>query len=113
MVAVMSGSPAALRGFEDELVRLARAQHKSRAYERLFSVRLTVAAVREHHLQLHRQANEAAWWANFKIAPLQMAKDLWTATLRQDGSSVSETTVMSEWPNRQGNASSLTWRQHD
>jgi hypothetical protein len=62
-----------------------------RSLGRKVSDEFTVPLCRDHHLQLHRQGNEAAWWANLKIAPLETAKELWNATLRQDGTSVSET----------------------
>ena len=29
--------------------------------------------------------NEAAWWANLQVAPLQAARDLWEATLSSGG----------------------------
>jgi hypothetical protein len=65
-----------------------------RSLGRKVSDEFTVPLCRDHHLQLHRQGNEAAWWANLKIAPLEMAKELWSATLRQEASSVSETTII-------------------
>jgi hypothetical protein len=46
-----------------------------------------VPLCRDHHLQLHQHGNEAAWWANLKIAPIDLANELWNATLRQEGSS--------------------------
>jgi hypothetical protein len=46
-----------------------------------------VPLCREHHFQLHRYGNETAWWANSKIAPLETAKELWAATLRQEAPS--------------------------
>jgi hypothetical protein len=49
-----------------------------------------VPVCRDHHLELHRRGNEAAWWANLKIAPLETAKELWNATLRQEGSTFTE-----------------------
>jgi Protein of unknown function (DUF968) len=66
-----------------------------RSLGRKVSDEFTVPLCRDHHLQLHRQGNEAAWWANLKIAPLETAKELWSATLRQEASSVSETTIIS------------------
>jgi hypothetical protein len=33
---------------------------------------------------LHRNDNEAAWWANLKIIPLEAAKELWSTTLRRE-----------------------------
>ena len=41
----------------------------------------TVPLCRDHHEELHRYGNEAAWWANFQIEPMQAAKELWTMTL--------------------------------
>jgi hypothetical protein len=66
-----------------------------RSLGRKVSDEFTVPLCRDHHLQLHRQGNEAAWWANLKIAPLETAKELWSVTLRQEASSVSETTIIS------------------
>lgn len=37
----------------------------------------TVPLCREHHHELHRHGNEAAWWANLKLAPLEVARELW------------------------------------
>ena len=48
-----------------------------RALGRKVSDEFTVPLCREHHRELHRIGNEAAWWANLKIAPLEVAKDLW------------------------------------
>ena len=48
-----------------------------RALGRKVSDEFTVPLCREHHRDLHRFGNEAAWWANLKIAPLKVAKDLW------------------------------------
>ena len=31
--------------------------------------------------KLHRHGNEAAWWANQQIAPIEVAKELWETTL--------------------------------
>jgi len=44
----------------------------------------TVPLCREHHQQLHQHGNEAAWWANLKIVPLETAKELWSVTLRRE-----------------------------
>jgi hypothetical protein len=46
----------------------------------------TVPLCREHHQELHRHGNEAAWWANLKIAPLETATALWSVTLRSETS---------------------------
>jgi hypothetical protein len=43
----------------------------------------TVPLCREHHHELHRHGNEMAWWANLQIAPLEVASELWAATLLQ------------------------------
>jgi hypothetical protein len=48
-----------------------------RALARKVSDEFTGALCREHHRELHRLGNEAAWWANQQIAPLEAAKDLW------------------------------------
>jgi ERF superfamily len=55
-----------------------------RALGRKVSDEFTVPLCREHHQEVHRHGNEAAWWANLKIAPLETAKELWSATLRQE-----------------------------
>jgi len=41
----------------------------------------TVPLCREHHQQLHRHGNEVAWWANQQIVPIEIARELWQATL--------------------------------
>jgi hypothetical protein len=55
-----------------------------RALGRKVSDEFTVPLCREHHQQLHRYGNEAAWWANLKIVPLEAAKELWSTTLRRE-----------------------------
>lgn len=35
---------------------------------------------REHHHDLHRHGNEPAWWANLRIAPLPIARELWISS---------------------------------
>ena len=55
-----------------------------RALGRKVSDEFTVPLCREHHQQLHRYGNEAAWWANLKIVPLETAKELWSTTLRRE-----------------------------
>ena len=52
-----------------------------RSLGRKVSDEFTVPLCRDHHQQLHREGNEVAWWANLQIAPLEVAKDLWQATL--------------------------------
>jgi ERF superfamily len=60
-----------------------------KALGRKVSDEFTVPLCREHHLRLHQHGNEAAWWANLKIAPLEMAKELWNATLRKSKTTIS------------------------
>jgi hypothetical protein len=52
-----------------------------RALGRKVSDEFTVPLCRDHHLDLHRHGNEVAWWANLKIAPTEVARDLWQRTL--------------------------------
>jgi hypothetical protein len=40
-----------------------------------------VPLCRDHHQELHRHGNERAWWANLQITPLEVARELWAATL--------------------------------
>jgi hypothetical protein len=61
-----------------------------RALGRKVSDEFTVPICRDHHIQLHHHGNEAAWWANLKIAPLEAAGELWSATLRQQVSPLTE-----------------------
>jgi hypothetical protein len=56
-----------------------------RTLGRKVSDEFTVPLCREHHRDLHRHGNEAAWWANLQVAPLQAARDLWEATLSSGG----------------------------
>lgn len=37
----------------------------------------TVPLCRDHHQQLHQAGNEAAWWHDLDIKPLEIAKGLW------------------------------------
>jgi hypothetical protein len=48
-----------------------------RALGRKVSDEFTVPLCRDHHHELHRHGNEAAWWANLKLTPLETAKELW------------------------------------
>jgi hypothetical protein len=48
-----------------------------KALGRKVSDEFTVPLCRNHHHELHRHGNEAAWWANLMLAPLEVAKDLW------------------------------------
>jgi hypothetical protein len=52
-----------------------------RALGRKVSDEFTVPLCRAHHLQLHQGGNEAAWWADLRIAPLEAAKNFWEETL--------------------------------
>src|ERR1700676_2511878 len=54
-----------------------------RSLDRKVSDEFTVPLCRDHHQQLHRHGNEAAWWANVQIAPIEVAKHLWEASLLQ------------------------------
>jgi len=54
-----------------------------RALGRKVSDEFTVPLCRDHHQELHRNGNEMAWWANLRIAPIEVARELWAATLRQ------------------------------
>jgi ERF superfamily len=54
-----------------------------RSLGRKVSDEFTVPLCREHHQQLHRHGNEAAWWANVQIVPTEVAKRLWDASLLQ------------------------------
>jgi hypothetical protein len=48
-----------------------------KALGRKVSDEFTVPVCRNHHHELHRHGNEAAWWANLRIAPLTIAQELW------------------------------------
>jgi hypothetical protein len=56
---------------------------QARALGRKVSDEFTVPLCRDHHVELHRHGNELAWWANLRMAPLEAAKELWSATLVQ------------------------------
>jgi hypothetical protein len=55
-----------------------------RSLGRKVSDEFAVPLCRDHHRQLHHHGNEVAWWANVQIAPMAVAKDLWTVTLFQE-----------------------------
>lgn len=57
---------------------------QARALGRKVSDEFTVPLCRDHHMQLHQNGNEAAWWANLKIAPMENARALWCESLRQE-----------------------------
>jgi hypothetical protein len=64
-----------------------------RSLGRKVSDEFTVPLCRDHHQQLHRHGNEAAWWANAQVAPLVVAKELWAATqFQEDRSTLSGNT---------------------
>ncbi|WP_035961468.1 ERF family protein [Bradyrhizobium sp. URHA0013] len=48
-----------------------------RTLGRKVSDEFTVPLCRPHHQSLHRNGDERAWWANLRISPLQIAKELW------------------------------------
>jgi hypothetical protein len=52
---------------------------QGRALGSKVSDEFTVPVCREHHSELHRHGDERTWWANLKISPLEIAKDLWDA----------------------------------
>src|SRR6202045_1677411 len=54
-----------------------------RSLGRKVSDEFTVPLCRDHHHELHRHGNEMAWWANLQIAPIEVAIELWAATLLQ------------------------------
>ncbi len=47
------------------------------ALGRKVSDEFTVPLCRDHHHALHRHGNEISWWANFQIAPMEVARELW------------------------------------
>ena len=63
-----------------------------RTLGRKVSDEFTVPLCREHHRDLHRFGNEAAWWANLQIAPTQVASDLWQTTLLDPKESIAHKT---------------------
>jgi hypothetical protein len=48
-----------------------------RALGRKVSDEFTVPLCRTHHREVHREANEAAWWGRFGIDPYRVAAALW------------------------------------
>ena len=50
-----------------------------RSLGRKVSDEFTVPLCRKHHRELHQHGNEAAWWANMNILPLEIAKSLYEA----------------------------------
>jgi hypothetical protein len=51
-----------------------------RALGRKVSDEFTVPLCRIHHRQLHLRADEAAWWQQYDINPLEVAQRLWSET---------------------------------
>lgn len=51
-----------------------------KALGRKVSDEFTVPLCRDHHQDLHRHSNEIAWWANMKVAPVEIARDLWVSS---------------------------------
>jgi hypothetical protein len=45
-----------------------------------------VPLCRDHHTELHRQGNEASWWANHQIDPIEISRELWAKTRFQEAS---------------------------
>jgi hypothetical protein len=58
---------------------------QARALGRRVSDEFTVPVCRIHHRELHRQADEVAWWAQFNIDPLPVALRLWRQTRHSGG----------------------------
>jgi hypothetical protein len=58
---------------------------QTRALGRKVSDEFTVPMCRDHHTELHRHGNEMAWWANLRISPLEVAKDLWQTSPIHNG----------------------------
>ena len=50
---------------------------QTKAMGRKVSDEFVVPLCRKHHHDLHQHGNEMAWWANLKITPIQIAKELW------------------------------------
>jgi hypothetical protein len=48
-----------------------------RSLGRKVSDEFTVPLCRTHHQELHRDGNEANWWANMQVAPMPIARELW------------------------------------
>jgi hypothetical protein len=57
-----------------------------RSLGRKVSDEFTVPLCRTHHQELHRNGNEANWWANMQVVPLPIAKELWETSPVHEGS---------------------------
>jgi hypothetical protein len=42
----------------------------------------TVPLCRKHHRDLHDSGNEAAWWHDLGIEPLEIARELWKGSAK-------------------------------
>ena len=60
-----------------------------RAMARKVGDDFTVPLCRKHHRDLHDSGNEAAWWHDMGIEPLEIAKDLWEES-RENAADVRE-----------------------
>ncbi len=58
-----------------------------RAMGRKVSDEFTVPLCRNHHRELHDSGNEAAWWHDMGIDPLEIAKELWAESSQLGGDS--------------------------
>jgi ERF superfamily protein len=64
-----------------------------RTLGRKVSDEFTVPLCRLHHRDLHRHGNEANWWANMNVAPIQIAQQLWQMSPVHEGPSSSTPSV--------------------
>ena len=55
-----------------------------RAMGRKVSDEFTVPLCRAHHRELHHSGNEAAWWHDMGIDPIDIARELWAETESQN-----------------------------
>jgi hypothetical protein len=69
-----------------------------RALGRKVSDEFTVPLCRDHHRDLHLFGNEVAWWTNLKIAPLEIARTLWTASQSNSNGPISGPAASSDPP---------------
>ena len=53
-----------------------------RALGRKVSDEFTVPLCRKHHREVHHSGNEAAWWHDMGIDPIEIARELWEETRR-------------------------------
>ena len=56
-----------------------------RALGRKASDEFSVPLCRIHHRLVHRLGNEAAWWKEIGIDPIEVARTLWGHTLQAEG----------------------------